>query len=720
VLEELKQDKDPFVRENAEFSLQWIEKGGVRQPDFLSLKDNFYWMIDRYHAFYARLFCYYGNRPRSPEGMAFYIKEGSGTGTITGGENRCLRQEGEEKFREYLTALNNRGLKWLEGLSTLKENSGIEKRGCQESIFKWFDKPAFAGFWKEEGIRPGEVVSREGFQDYLLAKYGKETLRRFGIESLSSVEIPKENTHNFLYAEFMEYARESILENWREGVEWIHALRKGTFVTFSTSEGTFVSGALNYFSLYPSFGGVIDVHGPESYATHSTRCMLKADLARDGEVRPVMVEFYQVQAPDNVWIEKGFASSFLHGECYFVWHWSHVFKHPADKINAYMWGWDKGRWEVCKKMFGKGKQISNYLIKTDTPKKVALLYSGRTEDLIYGTSRFSGGRGRRYFQHQLGIYEALLQSHIQSDVIWTETLTREKLAQYKIALLLDAKSMSKEEISLIRDWIKEGGALISSGTTTLFDQWNNLLEDYSLADVFGVRYIRSNPSSALNLEEIWQYVNRDIRPKTIGKIEITDTSLLKGFHSGDKINYDVALGYDMIEPTTGKAVAKWEEGGEPAIVINNFGKGKSIFISAIYPGLSLNSLGAAVHTLDVEFWPGARELIANTITGGLGVTGDRLPYRVQNCRQEVEVAIRTQDEKNRWIIHLFDYAPSLINNHNVELELFYPQVKDKRIEVFYPYPKRRNINFQITEEGGIRFRVRDFKVHEMVVIEEGR
>ncbi|MDD5679596.1 MAG: HEAT repeat domain-containing protein, partial [Kiritimatiellae bacterium] len=724
-LEQLSKDADAFVAENAGFALQWIKAGGVKQPDFMKLSGNFYWMNNRYHALYGRHFVYFGNPPREAEPTALYMEDGAGTGTITGGREAAFQKLGDTEFRKYLDALADRDLKWLGDLAATNENMAINKQGCYESMARWSDAPAFAGFWKEESHRlikePGDDPYKNylpAFRDFLMAKYGKQKLAGHGISDLAQVKIAKENSHDFVWAEFMDFTCGTLMENWQEGAEWIHAFRKGTFVTFSTSEGTFPRGHANYFAFYPSLGNVIDVHGPESYASHSTACMLQADMARDGKVRPVMVEFYQAQAPDNDWIEKGYAASYFHGECYFVWQWSQVFKHPADRANAIMWGWAPGRWEVSKRAFSKGKQLSDYLAGTDSPKNVALLYSGRTSDLIYGTAAFGGGRGRRYFQNQLGVYSALLKSQIPFDVIWCDTLTEAKLGRYKTALLIDGKSLTKQQSDMISNWVNAGGVLIASGTTTLFDEWNTRQSDYALGDVFGVKYVQTAPGTALDMEQIYKYADRDVKPAKVGALQITAaTPLLAGMKAGDVVEYDMAAGYDVVKPTKGTVVATWKEGGEPAIVVNDFGKGKSVFLSAIYPGLSATTLGATVHNLDMAFWPGAKELIAGAVKGAAMANGAALPARATNCRENVELSVRTQDNKKRWMVHLFDFGPKRVTNSGVQVEVRCPW-SPAEVNVYYPYPARQDVEFKAAAGGGITFTVRDFDIHEMVVIEE--
>jgi hypothetical protein len=433
----------------------------------------------------------------------------------------------------------------------------------------------------------------------------------------------------------------------------------------------------------------------------------------DGEPRPAIGELYQHQADTPARVERGFASSFIHGQCFFVWWWGHVFKHAPD-ANGYCLVFDKGRWEAACRQFNKGKALSDYLMPVESPKLVAQLYSGRTTTLSYGRGAdgINSDRKYRYTQNQEAIWESLLESHLPVDMTWLETMTKDKLARYKVAILSDGTSLRKEEVDLVRDWVKEGGILIATGGTTIHDQWDRPLTKYALADVFGVDYVKTQID---NPEEAYRYIERDVKPdKGIENIEIKDKDYLKYTEGTDKAEYEKGSGFDAVKVTTGKVIGTWQD-GTPAAVENSYGKGRCIFLAPIYPGLSHTSGGWVVDDLYKDFWAGSRELIAGCVRRGLEVANVVLPVEVKNCSVRVELSLKKQDDRNRWMVHLLNYDPKIPLVKDVEVSVNVPP--DRKVKgVYYAYPAREDVAYK-ADGNTLRFKMRDFDIHEMVVIE---
>jgi hypothetical protein len=114
-----------------------------------------------------------------------------------------------------------------------------------------------------------------------------------------------------------------------------------------------------------------------------------------------------------------------------------------------------------------------------------------------------------------------------------------------------------------------------------------------------------------------------------------------------------------------------------------------------------------------RFWPGTLELVQSMLNGALEKTGARFPVEVANCPTEVELTVRTQEENNRWMVHLLNYDTELDRVRDVTVTVRPPSMKGLR--AFYP-DTNEPIHF-VTGQNEIRFTIRDFDVHEMAVIE---
>ncbi|MDD5678726.1 MAG: HEAT repeat domain-containing protein [Kiritimatiellae bacterium] len=706
---------------------------GISQQDFLREKENFYWLTKKYNAFLGRLF-HYGDLTHSQ--MSQIIRQ-AGYAGVTGfmgytdglfarvfkGEAPAYEKYSAHlaKVEDYSPLFTEEHMKvlpeWRRNTTTINDKASFEYDIMRRGNYEWL-----GGFWSEEclswahGKREGKGYMNDGeFREYLGRKYSPRELAGFGINDIKAVKIPAMNDEGrkekFLFAEYMEFVADKGMDEYGETADWLKQMRMSTELLYNLGS-RYVKGTSTYISAYPKLGYALGSYGPQSYSDHSSENNFNLEMHLDGETRPVHGQFYTHQAYGNASVERGFASSFLHGQFFFEMTWMQIEKRPWGHMNA----WEKGRFDAAERQFQKGRAISDYLMQAESPKLIALLYSGRTTTLSYGKGSpdslgdSSSSRKHRYTQNQQGIWETLVQSHLPVDILWLETLTKEKIGRYKVAILSDAKSLAQTEEQLLKDWVRDGGILISSGTASLHNQWDISLANYALADVFGADYVKTEMRDK---DEFWRFVERDVKPAKVDKIRLVDQEYEKYAQGKETAEYEQSIGYDVVKPTKGKTVATWED-GSPAMVENRYGKGLSVFISPIYPGLSYNTIGWTVDPCYLEFWDGARELIASAVRRGLEFEHAGLPMEVGNCPHYVEAALRFQDEQGRALVHLLNINSKTNPVRGVEIKLHLPGKAVKNI--YYPYSARAEAKWTI-EGDAVRFNVRDFDIHEIVVAE---
>jgi len=716
---------------------------GIKQPPYLSLRHYFYGLREELNFLGGRVDGVLRYRFKDdPAELADHLWSVGGTGFHNAwGMASCA-----DDYKGFLQRLDDRDFRWIETMpmdsnffggkafyKRYRTNQLLHKPGAEETILWAHDVPSFTGFWSEE-VYPHIVLAGAEFEAYLKRKYGPDYRNVLGLAADEEIAVPNDETRwerKRLWAEYLTLAGDMIIEDWRESQEWLHGLRKGCAFTYSISARSCMTHAIG---VYPRAGGVIDAHGPESYASHGRENSFTMDLARDGETRPVMCEFYNWYCHSPEHAERGFAAHLMHGECFFNFYLPHIFHQaPMD----WLWVWEKGRWDRAGRVFRKARKVKDYLGRTGSAANVALIYSDRTSALFYVKGlRDREPRGRRYYQNQIALWIALQQSHVPTDAIWAETLTREKLARYRAAVLADAKSLTGREIEIVREWVENGGVLLATGTTSLFNHWAEQQPDYALADVFGVSYAGyagiEDPKDSDTLgwdrtlatftianegydpEKIRNHVHREMKPvKSIRTFSTkSDSAYLLGIRPGTMYEYDGALGYDRVKVGEATVLAEWQNGG-PALLVNEYGKGRCLFLTATYPGLCHVTSGWEMYSTYFRFWPGIRELLAGLIQGGLAEAGTRLPAEASNCPTEVELTVRTQQENNRWMVHLLNYDTELDRIRGCAITVRPPSMDTLRIF----YPDTGDLVPFTQGSGEARFIVRDFDVHEMVVVE---
>ncbi|MEI6915888.1 MAG: beta-galactosidase trimerization domain-containing protein, partial [Armatimonadota bacterium] len=91
-----------------------------------------------------------------------------------------------------------------------------------------------------------------------------------------------------------------------------------------------------------------------------------------------------------------------------------------------------------------------------------------------------------------GVARVLLEEHIPFDVASEHNITSALLAQYKVVVLPNNFCMSDRIADLLRTYVKNGGGLVATFETSLYDVWGEKRNDFLLGDLFGASYLSSS------------------------------------------------------------------------------------------------------------------------------------------------------------------------------------------------------------------------------------
>jgi hypothetical protein len=154
-----------------------------------------------------------------------------------------------------------------------------------------------------------------------------------------------------------------------------------------------------------------------------------------------------------------------------------------------------------------------------------------------------------------GVHKVLVEEHAQFSILNSDTLI-ETLKDYKALVLPEQSILSPKECAAIRRFVREGGALLVTGETGTRDTDNKPLADFSLADVLGIRYVRSVSARRTFL--------RAMMDVQIG---------------GGYVQIGTTTARTLIElvPASGPKHAPGGKPEGPGVTLNQFGKGKAIY-----------------------------------------------------------------------------------------------------------------------------------------------
>lgn len=203
-------------------------------------------------------------------------------------------------------------------------------------------------------------------------------------------------------------------------------------------------------------------------------------------------------------------------------------------------------------------------------------YSGSSVSLTDFTREIKAKGVGDITQEFSGFYEGLVRTQVPIDVIDEKNF--EELSRYELLVLPNAACLSMAAVGYIKDFVKNGGNLVASFESSLYsDESGERKSDFQLGELFGVRV-----AGEIFGPMEWDYI--------ISKPKVK-SSLLEGITS----RYIPATTYGIkVEPTTGSVLLYFceklkgcydhtpEISSNPFLVMNQFGKGKIIYIAGTF------------------------------------------------------------------------------------------------------------------------------------------
>lgn len=262
-----------------------------------------------------------------------------------------------------------------------------------------------------------------------------------------------------------------------------------------------------------------------------------------------------------------------------------------------------------------------------------------------------------------GTLRLLEEGHYQYGFISDRNLTKQQLAGFKVLIMPNVVGLSNDHATIIREWVKEGGKLIATFQTSLFDDQGTQLNDFLLGDVFGVSYDGIVENTAM---DCYQKV-------------VTRNQLLKGFeqtrllHNGgntlmvnannDAITITGFLPKINNQPPENAFPLTWST-NNPIVVENTFGKGRVVYFA--------NEVAKLNYTIG---HPDYRDLMMNSINSLLG----KSEILTTNAPASVHVYL------NKTVTNPDIYQLSLVNASSTGHRPFRDIVKVSGITVDLPF-----------------------------------
>ena len=300
----------------------------------------------------------------------------------------------------------------------------------------------------------------------------------------------------------------------------------------------------------------------------------------------------------------------------------------------------------------------------------------------------------------VGAASILRGAHIPFGVVTNANL--DQLSQFRAVIVPNVLEMTEQQADKFREFVRAGGVLYASGPSSL-----RIVDEptprFLLEDVLGVRYMNRvgksvtylSPSDSEGARLIWPQENLGY-PGSVVQAESLP---------GAKVLATVTLPF--VDPEAGTAIGVhfaqiWSDppaptpGKDPGIVVNTFGKGRTIWVAAPIETLT----GTATKDMVLH-------LLRTTLAA---------PYKFEaDTDQSVEVTLFHQREKRRLLVGLLNMqeeVPSIPVDATIRVQI--PNsAKAKRV---LRLPDQSEIAF--TKAGqNVQFHIPAFDVLAMAMVE---
>lgn len=183
-----------------------------------------------------------------------------------------------------------------------------------------------------------------------------------------------------------------------------------------------------------------------------------------------------------------------------------------------------------------------------------------------------------------GIIKLLTEEHIMYDIIEPSALgtdrTPRKLEEYDVLILGDVSNMDDYLISIIDNYVKNGGKILSTGFTSTKDALGKSLNRIRLQSPGVMSSYETFPRTKSTYLKV-----SDNDKISLGKEEFKDFSIMMMYSDfmkckpiGNAQSYLKFIPATMFGPPEKSYYTETEVTDFPGVVTNTFGKGKSVFI----------------------------------------------------------------------------------------------------------------------------------------------
>ena len=338
----------------------------------------------------------------------------------------------------------------------------------------------------------------------------------------------------------------------------------------------------------------------------------------------------------------------------------------------------------------------------------------------------------RYIKGVYGAFQAMMERHLPVSLVTDRDLELGRLDRCKVLFMPNCAAMSDAELDTVRRFVRNGGGLVATYETSLYDEHAKPRDTFGLADVLNAKKtgvfdcqrvvigwdVKHQHGAHLHLAPQHPWASDPLILETLSRHGATQP--LTNISYGLPLNCRMLL----VEPARGarspmrimtttadKKTGEVQRTNTPAIIENAYGKGKVVYL----PCDISNSFFRFGH----EHWARMMELALRE------AASEPPPVEVAAPRI-VQAMTHTQDR--RLVVHLLNDVSSIGRSQNVAGESLYERreiipihditltFRDKKLTRFLLMPGNKPLQPVATGDG-LTVTVPQLDIHAMVVAE---
>ena len=291
------------------------------------------------------------------------------------------------------------------------------------------------------------------------------------------------------------------------------------------------------------------------------------------------------------------------------------------------------------------------------------------------------------------ICTAMQDSHIPHRLITEYDLdSGEFIEDTQLLLAMNLTALSTEAMASIRRFVKQGGTVVLSGESSMYDKQGNKRKDFGLAELIGAHYADSVISSKLFVID----KPNDITGDFMGKLKPT-----YGFVRVKSVAPDVKIAGYIVDS---------ENKHHPAILSRKYGKGRVIYFAGYPDAKYFIGHGYNLNRIEVnKLWQDKRDVnYLSLLSKMVHQLVPDLTMQIDNIPRKILAEVYRQDtpELKGYQVHLLNLLDTKLQTGFIDPPppLRFPSVKENLLD------KNKPIRIKIKSTGikGVFFITPDF------------